>query len=139
MFGYVIMPSHIHLICRVDEGFVFSNFVRDFKRHTSKQLIENIINQPESRREWLLKTFKEEGENVKKPQQYKIWQEGYHAIDVWSHKFIYQKLDYIHNNPVEDGIVEKPEDYMYSSARNYACLEALIDVHVIPPRLITIR
>lgn len=113
--------------------------LRDFKRHTSKQIIESIINEPESRREWLLGFFKREGAKAKKSQRYKVWQDGYHAIDVWSNKFIYQKLNYIHNNPVKDGIVENPEDYLYSSARNYAGLDALLDVCVIPPKLITVR
>ncbi|MFT4857763.1 MAG: hypothetical protein ACI9UV_003263 [Algoriphagus sp.] len=37
-------------------------------------------------------------------------------------------MNYIHDNPVRTGIVEKPEDYLYSSARNYAGLKGLIDV-----------
>ena len=39
--------------------------------------------------------------------------------------------------PVADGIVEKAEDYFYSSARNYAELSTVIDVVLIPPQLIT--
>lgn len=136
IYAYVIMPSHIHLLCRVNEPFKFSDFIRDFKRHTSSQLIQNIINEPESRREWLLQKFETEGQ--KHQQTYKIWQDGYHAIDTWSNKFIYQKLNYIHNNPVEDKIVTKPEDYLYSSARNYADLESVLDVVIIPPQLRTV-
>lgn len=51
IYSYVIMPSHIHMLCRMKEGYVFSDFIRDFKRHTAKQLIQNIKEQPESRRE----------------------------------------------------------------------------------------
>ena len=43
-------------------------------------------------------------------------------------KFIKQKINYIHNNPVAQKIVEKPEDYIFSSARNYAELSSEIDV-----------
>jgi REP element-mobilizing transposase RayT len=139
IFAWVIMPSHLHMICRVGEGHVFSDFVRDFKRHTAKQLIANIQEEPESRREWLLEKFKKAGEACKKPQEYKVWQDGYHAIDVWSNKFIYQKLNYIHMNPVEDGIVERPEDYLYSSARTYADIDSLLDIVIVPPQLITVR
>ena len=39
--------------------------------------------------------------------------------DLYSAAFIFQKINYIHNNPVEAGIVDKPEDYLYSSARDY--------------------
>jgi putative transposase len=47
---------------------------------------------------------------------------------IYSQKFIEQKINYIHNNPVRAGIVEKPEDYLYSSARNYADMDSLIEV-----------
>ena len=45
--------------------------------------------------------------------------------------FLYEKLEYIHNNPVEDLIVEKPEDYLFSSARNYAGLDCYLDVFLL--------
>lgn len=62
-----------------------------------------------------------------------MWQDGYHAEILKTNRFIYQKLNYVHNNPVEDGIVVRPEEYMYSSARNYADLDGLFDVIVLPP------
>ena len=45
--------------------------------------------------------------------------------------FLYEKLEYIHNNPVHDLIVKKPEDYLYSSAWNYAELDSFLDVFVL--------
>ena len=39
-----------------------------------------------------------------------------------------QKLDYIHENPVKEGIVQKPEDYLYSSARDYAGMKGLVEI-----------
>ena len=42
--------------------------------------------------------------------------------------FIKEKVNYIHNNPVRAGIVENPEDYMYSSARNYADMDSVIEI-----------
>ena len=43
-------------------------------------------------------------------------------------EMIESRMNYIHENPVRSGIVEKPEDYMYSSARNYSGLKGLIEV-----------
>jgi putative transposase len=60
-----------------------------------------------------------------------------HAILIYSPEFFYQKLDYIHKNPVEEMIVEYPEDYLFSSARNYAGRTALLDIIIETPRLIT--
>lgn len=68
----------------------------------------------------MLAYFEEACMHLKREQKYKVWQNGYHAEKVYSNKFIKQKLEYIHNNPVLDKIVALPEDYIFSSARNYA-------------------
>ncbi len=52
-------------------------------------------------------------------RNYQIWQQDNHPITLYSEKVIWEKADYIHNNPVRAGIVRKPEDYLYSSAANY--------------------
>ncbi|HCX99454.1 MAG TPA: hypothetical protein DG754_04865, partial [Bacteroidales bacterium] len=61
-------------------------------------------------------------------QTHQLWTHENHAEHLYSQKFIEQKVQYIHNNPVRSGIVANPEDYLYSSARNYAGLESVIDV-----------
>ncbi len=60
-----------------------------------------------------------------------MWQTGFHTEEISKQKFLEQKLDYIHNNPVEDGVVELHEDYLYSSARNYTDLESLFEVELL--------
>jgi len=59
---------------------------------------------------------------------YQLWTHENHAIELFTPAFTNQKLDYIHNNPVRAGIVENPEDYLYSSARNYAGLKAMVEI-----------
>lgn len=135
IYAYVLMPSHLHMMCRSKEGFVLSDIIRDFKKYTSKKIIQNIKEEPESRREWLLDLFSKACVHLKRDQEYKVWQDGYHAEEISSNKFIYQKLNYIHENPVKDKIVEKPEDYIFSSARNYADLEFLLQIELIPHQL----
>ena len=61
-------------------------------------------------------------------QKYKVWQNGYHAEHICSNKFIRQKLDYMHNNLVNDRIVTLAEDYYFSSARNYAGLANELEI-----------
>ncbi|MCD4695166.1 MAG: hypothetical protein K8S16_02910 [Bacteroidales bacterium] len=60
-----------------------------------------------------------------------LWQQHNHPIELYSNKVIDQKMDYIHNNPVKTGIVINPEDYLYSSARNYAEMEAVMEIDFI--------
>jgi len=131
IFAYVLMPSHLHMLCRAKEGHKLADIVSDLKKFTSKAIIENVKSEPESRREWILDLFAKACAHLSRPQQYKVWQDGYHAMETFSNSFIFQKLSYIHNNPVVDGLVEKPEDYLYSSARNYAGLDGLLEVEVL--------
>ena len=128
IYAYVLMSSHLHLLCKATEGFILSDVIRDFKKFTSKKITQTIIKEPESRREWMLDYFEKSCEHLKRNQQYKVWQDGYHAELIYSNSFIKQKVDYIHNNPVKDKTVSLPEDYYFSSARNYAGLENDLDV-----------
>ncbi len=57
IYAYVIMSSHIHLLCKGTDGFILSDIIRDFKKFTSKKIIQTIRDEPESRREWLLDSF----------------------------------------------------------------------------------
>jgi hypothetical protein len=76
----------------------------------------------------MLKVFKEAAYKHKRNSDYQVWTHENHAEILYSNKFIEQKLDYIHQNPVRSGIVEKPEEYRYSSARAYAELESLLEI-----------
>ena len=119
LYCYCFMPSHIHFIFRssIDQP---SELLRDFKRHTSKKMIESIENNPqESRKEWLLWMFMRAGKKNATTNTYQFWQQHNKPIELWSEKVIKQKIDYIHQNPVENGFVTNPVDWKYSSARNY--------------------
>jgi REP element-mobilizing transposase RayT len=128
LFGYCLMPSHLHLIARAESNFSLSDILRDFKKYTSKVILRQIITEPESRRDWILEYFRKAGENTKGRTNYKLWQDGNHPEEISSNRFFDEKLDYIHNNPVEELIVEKPEDYFFSSARNYAGLNNYLEI-----------
>jgi len=130
IYAYCLMHSHLHMVCRAKEGFVLANIVRDLKKYTSKKIIKKIIEEPESRREWLLSYCKDACNHLKRKQEYKVWQDGYHAEVLYSNSFLKEKINYIHNNPVKEKIVEYPEDYIFSSARNYADLASELDVVV---------
>lgn len=122
VYAYVIMPSHFHMIARC-EGKL-SNTLRDMKEHTSKRIIREILDNPqESRKEWLLEKFKLHQNDGKK--HYRVWQEGYHPEELYSDRFIDQKQYYIHMNPVEAGIVNRPEHYAWSSANEDSPIRVL--------------
>ena len=125
------MTNHVHLLARAKEGFLLQDIMRDFKKFTSKKLIEAIeMNSHESRREWMLNAFEFAASKNSNNKNYQFWRQDNKPIEIWSNNVIDQKLDYIHNNPVIAGYVEQPEHYVYSSARNYAEIKGLLKVEL---------
>ena len=132
IYAWVLMTNHLHMIIGIKEGYALSDTVRDFKKYTSKALIKKIQDNPqESRKEMILNRCKFRGENDKKITGFKFWQDDYHVEILHSYEFYKQKLDYIHLNPVRQEIVESPEDYLYSSARNHAGMDGVLGVTVV--------
>jgi len=128
--GWVLMTNHIHFIGRCKEPNKMSDFLRDFKKFTSKQLAVTIKDIPESRRDWLLDKFSFEARKTNRAENHKIWQDDNHPIELQEID-AFQKLHYIHDNPVKAGIVESPEQYIYSSAKDYAGIKGLVKIELI--------
>jgi len=78
-----------------------------------------VSNAQESRKEWMLRIFKDAGQANSRNTNYQFWRQDNQPKECYSPAFTIQKLNYIHNNPVEAGIVDKAEEYVYSSARDY--------------------
>ena len=133
VFGWCLMTSHLHLLIRAKQGFELSHIIRDFKKHTANTILDKIKNEPESRREWLLHKFEWAGKFDARITKYKFWQESNHAIIIYNHNptMMQQKLNYIHQNPVEEGWVENAEVYLFSSARDYAGIKGLVKIVLI--------
>ena len=82
----------------------------------------------ESRKEWLLKRFSFEAQRIGRAKKYKIWKDDNHAIEIGEYIEIEQKVNYIHENPVKAMIVENAEDYIFSSASDYADKIGLVKI-----------
>ncbi len=79
----------------------------------------------------MLVRFEYAGKYSKRIKNYKFWQDGNHPIELNTNELIDEKLDYIHNNPVVAEIVERPEEYLYSSARDYIGIKGLLNIELI--------
>jgi putative transposase len=112
IYGYVIMPNHFHMIISMEEPRNIPNVIRDMKRHISQEITSCLTSLESHKNLSWVKQF--HGNKINK-----VWQEGYHPKAILSEKMFNQKLEYIHNNPILKGFVEKPEYWKYSSARNY--------------------
>lgn len=119
LYGYCLIPNHVHLIFRSSLGDP-SGLMRDFKGYTSRKMLKIIEeNAQESGKEWMLWMFERAGIKNSNVKHRQFWQQNNMPIEIWSFKVFEQKLNYIHNNSVETGFVIDPIDWKYSSARNY--------------------
>jgi REP element-mobilizing transposase RayT len=127
LYGFVIMSNHIHLIIQSEENKL-SDLIRDFKKFTAKTILNKIENGPESSADWMLKRFEFACKSHTRNEKYQFWQYGSHPEEIFSEKFMWSKLDYIHMNPIRAGIVSKASHYSYSSASNYVNDEGIIEI-----------
>jgi putative transposase len=127
VYAWCIMSNHMHLIVRANQGHRLSDIIRDFKKFTAKRIIDKIQNETESRREWMLNMFEFAGRKLQRIQNYKFWKDDNHAIELDT-RMMEQRLDYIHLNPVSAMLVEEPEHYVFSSAKDYAGKKGLVKI-----------
>ena len=90
--GFVIMPDHFHWAFALKENFTLDNILRRYKSFTAKKIKEVLHCET------------------------KIWQDGYYDHLLRDIKDFKAKLNYMHDNPVRKGIVNSPEEYLYSTA-----------------------
>ncbi len=114
LHAYVIMTNHMHVIVTAKEGNL-SSVVRDFKSYTTRELKNSLKN---DNRKYIIRLIKKSF-SKRKGQNFQIWHSGNWPVLIESEEFYQQKLDYIHDNPVEKQYVSQPEHWLYSSARNY--------------------
>lgn len=115
LFAFVIMPNHLHFIVRCQNSHTPPTIVREFKKATANL----IIRQYEA--EANVEALNFLAGVAPKDQQYGVWEHEYEAKNVYTPDFLRQKLTYVHNNPLQSHwkLAEKPESYIWSSARYY--------------------
>jgi putative transposase len=136
LFSYVIMPTHLHYVIDLERSNLnLSEFQRDFKKWIAREVHRLLryeekdgqyprtrifqfaeLDQRETPQE-LMRFFLDQGREV--GQRFRLWMTDEHPVVLTTRKFFYQKVRYIHNNPVKVGLVREAADYPYSSARNY--------------------
>ena len=113
LIAFVIMPEHIHFIVKGNENTDLHNFMRDFKKYTSKEIIKDLTTKNQNKE---LSKFKN---NTSIKSNYKIWMKRYRSVPIYSKAALRTKIDYIHKNPLKRNLVESPADYKYSSFNSY--------------------
>ena len=131
IYGWCIMTSHIHMIIG-SQGRELDKIVGEMKSFTSRSLRKLLENHStESRKEWIIWMMQRAGLKNENNNDWQLWNQNNQPIELYNSEIFYQKLNYIHYNPVEAGFVEKEEDWIYSSARDFAGEKGLIELSYI--------
>ena len=127
------MPNHLHMIANAAPPFRLEDTIRDFKAHTARKFLEVLqdFSKQESRREWLLPLFQDSARKRRSKQTFQLWEPSNHPIELYTEPVVIQKLQYLHDNPVRANFVKRPQDWIYSSASNYATGHGIYDVHLL--------
>jgi len=125
LYAYVILDNHLHLVLA---GPQLAETIRDFKSYTAKRLIAQL---EQDQKTWLLNQLQYYKRPAKTRSDYQVWQEGFHPQQLISEEILHQKIDYLHDNPVRAGLVARPEDWVYSSAGDYAGGKGIIELNAL--------
>jgi putative transposase len=116
ILAYVIMPSHFHWIVDVKpELGTISGVMRDIKKYSAWQLMEALENDGKGP---LLRLFRASAQGFA-DQSRRFWMKRFDDEVVRNAGMLRTKIEYIHYNPVKAGLISEPEQFKYSSARNY--------------------
>ncbi len=113
LIGYCLMPEHIHLLIQVEDKLDVSKVMADFKRYTAKQIYHYFEKNNDAYWLSILRA------GAYKGQKFSVWQETFRSEVIYSDKFLLEKLNYLHNNPVRRGLVKNTIDWPHSSASFY--------------------
>ena len=102
LIAYVLMPDHFHLILNPRDGLI-REFMLDLKGLSAKRIVQANTR------------FRFE----KTEAGFQVWQESFKGHPLWSSWMIWQKINYIHANPVKAGLVKSARDYYWSSFSSF--------------------
>jgi REP element-mobilizing transposase RayT len=111
IYGYVIMPNHIHILWRKQDAWMDKSIQQHFLKFTAQQMKFNL----QQHNPLALENYR----STQADRLYHFWERRPYKATMFSRKVLEQKLDYIHNNPVKAGLSNLPEEYAYSSAKYY--------------------
>ena len=105
VYGYVVMPEHVHLLVSEPQQGTLAEALKSLKQGTSRRLIRNLPLEPKA--------------GLGGPPEH-FWQKRYYDFNIRNYPQFVEKLRYIHRNPVKAGLCERPENWPWSSFHHYA-------------------
>ena len=113
IYAFVIMPNHFHAIWQLHDTIDKTSFQRDLLKFTARSILKFMLMNENP----LLEKLKVKAAD----RQYQVWERNSLSMDIFTQHFFHQKLEYIHNNPIQEKwkLSPTPYEYKYSSALFY--------------------
>ena len=115
LFGYVIMPEHVHILIQTENDKTVSDVMREVKQMCAFNALQILkINRAKNLLEKLRKST---GRGTK--NKYSFWKPRFYDFNIYSVKKFKEKLDYCHKNPITRGLANNPSEWRFSSYGKY--------------------
>ena len=133
VYAWCLMSNHLHLIANA-EGHSLPEIEKEFKNFTAQKILEDISVEPPKRLEWMMARFESFSNLLGLNKKFQIWQTCTSPvyINLLKSSQLIEQIEFIHHNPVRDRVVTTAEDYLYSSARDYAGMKGLVNIRKLP-------
>jgi len=133
IYAWCLMTHHLHLLVKTPEGYGPAYFERDFKKYTTPEILKAIDVEMDLRKDWMIQRFEDYGKSLKRIEKLHLWQNCSSPlhIDPAQPELLVSRIEHINENPVRERIVDLPEAYLYSSARDYIGGKGLVKVKVV--------
>jgi REP-associated tyrosine transposase len=133
IYAWVLMSSHLHLLLRPKEASAPAYFERDFKKYTTPLVLKAMEMEMDFRRDWMMQHFENYSKSLRRIEKFHLWQNCSSPvrIDCRQPRCLLDRIAHVHENPVRERIVDQPEAYVFSSARDYAGMRGMVNVRVV--------
>ena len=119
LIGWVLMPDHFHLLIKPEPAESTSRIMQELKKRTAQSILSALSENQHV--PWCGKMLARLRlpPTVHADSQFRVWQRRYYPFGVYSEKKRLEKLNYMHHNPVKQGLVSSPDEWLWSSFRFY--------------------
>jgi putative transposase len=119
LIGWVLMPEHYHLLFRPQPAESTSKIMQELNKQTAQVILETL--RAHQQHPWCGRMLKSLAlpPTVHSDARCRVWQRRFYPFNVHSDKKQWEKMDYMHNNPVRRKLVASPEQWPWSSFRFY--------------------
>lgn len=134
IYAWCLMTNHLHMIVSASEGHSLADIEKELKRFTTQKILEDMNVEPPKRLHWMMDRFENSSSMLGLIKKFQLWQTCTNPvfINYQNTEQLIEQIEYIHENPVRDRIVSSAEEYLYSSARDYAGMKGLVHVVKLP-------